>query len=229
MTIRHHPPADLLTSYAAGTLDLGDHIAVATHLSACPRCQAMAAALEHVGGAVLTGLPPMPMTDGALARVTARLDEPDRHSEHENKDRAHPDRQDMGRTNRAPLDAVPGLPGFMRRYMAAPWIWVAPGVRMRPIQLPAASDSRVFLLQSRPRTKMLEHTHTGTELTCVLTGGFRHAAGDFGPGDFDWGDAEVRHDVTVAPSESCLCLVAMRGEVRLRGFWGALIQPFIRL
>ena len=215
MTIRHHPPGELLTSYAAGTLDLGEHIAVATHLNACTRCQTMACAMEHVGGAVLSGLTPAPMSDDSLARVVARLDEPEPPAI-----RPAPGGQ---------LDDLPGLPSFVRRFTAAPWKWIAPGVRLRPILLTAHSRTRVFLLKSAPGTKMLEHSHTETELTCVLTGGFRHAAGDFGPGDFDWGDAEMRHDVTVAPSETCICLVAMRGGLRLSGLLGALIQPFVRL
>ena len=44
---------------------------------------------------------------------------------------------------------------------------------------------------------MLEHTHTGTEMTCVLTGSFSHEAGHYGPGDFDLGDESVNHNVGV--------------------------------
>jgi hypothetical protein len=34
--------------------------------------------------------------------------------------------------------------------------------------LSGGGKARAFLLQSSPGTRMLEHTHTGSELTCVL-------------------------------------------------------------
>ncbi len=74
MTIHHHPPEELLTAFAAGLLDLGQHVAVATHLVGCAHCRDAVRTMEHVGGAVLTGLPPSAMSVGALASVEARLD-----------------------------------------------------------------------------------------------------------------------------------------------------------
>lgn len=217
MSIQHHPTDELLTEFAAGTLDPGQHVAVATHLIGCSRCRDAMHLMEHVGGAVLAGLSPTPMSDGALARVEARLRQPVVHE-------AHGREPEPGT-----LDGVPGLPAFVRRYPAASWTWIAPGLRLRRIRLPAESGTRVFLLKSAPGTKMLEHTHTGTEMTCVLAGSFSHEAGTYGPGDFDLGDDTINHDVTVGPGEDCICLVAMRGNLRLAGIAGALIQPFVRI
>ena len=217
MSIQHHPLDELLTAFAAGTLDLGQHVAVATHLTQCARCRDATQLMEHVGGAVLASLPPTPMSGDSLTRVQARLREPIAYET---------PREEPGS---GALDDIPGLPAFVRRYSAAPWKWIAPGVRLRPIQLPAVSGTRVFLLKSRPNTRMLEHTHTGMEMTCVLTGCFSHEAGHYGPGDFDLGDDSMRHNVMVGPAEDCICLVAMHGALRMAGFIGHLIQPFVRL
>lgn len=217
MTIHHHPPDELLIAFAAGTLDLGQHVAIATHLTRCPRCRDAIRIMEHVGGTVLTDLPPTPMSDDAFSRVQARLRQP------------VAEQAPRARTEPGALDDMPGLPAFVRHYPADPWKWIAPGVRARPIRLPVESDTRVFLLKSVPGTKMLEHTHTGTEMTCVLAGSFSHDAGEYGPGDFDLADPSVKHDVTVGTAEECVCLVAMRGKLRLGGLIGALVQPFIRL
>ena len=65
---------------------------------------------------------------------------------------------------------------------------------------------------------MLEHTHTGTELTLVLEGSFSHEGGRFGPGDFGYGDDEVDHRPIVGDEGPCLCLVAMTGDLRMNGF-----------
>jgi putative transcriptional regulator len=217
MTIRHHPPDELLTAFAAGTLDLGEHVVVATHLTGCSRCRDSMRLMEHVGGAVLADLTPTPMSDNAFRRVEARLRQPVA------DDTRHE------RTRPGALDDMPGLPTFVRCFSVAPWKWIAPGVRLRAIRLPAESDTRVFLLKSVPGIKMLEHTHTGTELTCVLTGSFSHGAGQYGPGDFDLGNQATNHNVVVGRAEDCVCLVAMRGKLRLAGLIGTLMQPFVRL
>jgi putative transcriptional regulator len=217
MIIQHHPLDALLTGFAAGTLDLGQHVAVSTHLIACSTCREMMHLMEHVGGALLAELPPTPMSSDALARIEARMQRPVAGEPY------------AMRAASGALDDIPGLPLFARRYSAMPWRWIAPGVRLRPIRLPADSDTRVFLLKSAPGTKMLQHTHTGSEMTCVLKGSFSHQGGRYGPGDFDLGDDSVDHNVIVGQGEDCVCLVAMHGELRLAGLLGALVQPFVRL
>ena len=216
MSIEHHPTDSLLAAYAAGTLDHGQHIAIATHLVSCPQCRAFMRSMEQVGGAVLTNLPPTPMANGALAAVEARLNEPERAAAAE-------------MTPTVPETEVPGLPKFVRRYPFGNWKWVAPSVHLRRIVLPYASDTRVFLLKSGPGTKMLEHAHTGFEMTCVLSGAFSQGGGHFGPGDFDLVDETVDHEPVVDSGQDCVCLVAMQGNLRLNGLLGRIMQPFVRL
>ncbi len=217
MTISHHPPDELLTAFAAGTLDLGQHVAVATHLQSCPHCRTMARAMEQVGGAMLERLPPSQMSPGALAAVAARL-----------SDSARSDAA-ASEPSAAGFRDIAGLPPFVRQYRDSSWKWIAPKVHFRPIGLPRPSDTRVFLLRSKPGTKMLEHTHTGFEMTCVLSGSFAHDGGHFGPGDFDFGDGSVDHDVVVDSTEDCICLVAMQGDLKLHGMIGRLLQPLVRM
>jgi putative transcriptional regulator len=214
MTIEHHPEEATLAAYAAGALDLGQHVALATHLRACPQCRDWVRAMERLGGALLADSPEAELSAGALAKALARLDEPPRQTPPEAPETA---------------DAPPELPTFVRRYTFGPWRFVAPRVRMRPIHLPEPSPTRVFLLKSAPDTTMLTHEHTALEMTCVLRGAFRHAGGRFGPGDFDLGDETVQHRPQIESGEDCVCLVAMQGELRWSGFWGRLAQPFVRL
>jgi putative transcriptional regulator len=219
MTITHHPDDALLTAFAAGTLDLGQHVAIATHLASCPHCRSFVQAMEQVGGSVLDSLPPSTMASNALARVEARLS---------NRPAAEEAKADAA-TRPATDPDTSGLPKFVQRYQLGRWQWIAPRVHLRPIALPVPSETRVFLLRSGPRTRMLEHSHTGIEMTCVLKGAFRHDGGHFGPGDFDLGDENVEHRPIVDATEDCVCLVAMVGDLRLNGLIGRLMQPFVRL
>jgi putative transcriptional regulator len=172
--------------------------------------------MERVGGALLIDLPPVSMASNAFATIEPRLGEPS------------PVRP--GEVSSAELETVtPGLPKFVRRYRFGDWKWVAPSIYVRPIELPMPSDTRVFLLKSGPGTRMLEHSHTGVEMTCVLAGGFSQEQGHYGPGDFDVGDEDVDHYPIVDPGGDCICLVAMQGGLRFGGLIGRLIQPFVRL
>jgi putative transcriptional regulator len=212
MSVMHHPPAELLAGFSAGTLDAGEHLAVAVHVSGCPACRRLVRAIEGVGGSALEATEPAAMKAGAFEAVMAKAHQSPPHS-HALADSFADDE----------------LPKVLRHYRIGRRRWVAPGVSMRPIELPGRSSSRAFLLRSDPGTHMLEHTHTGAELTCVLRGSFSHEGGRFGPGDFDFGDDTLDHQPTVGDGEPCLCLVAMTGDLRINGFFGRLIGPFVRL
>jgi putative transcriptional regulator len=216
MSIEHHPTDLMLAAFAAGTLDHGQHVAIATHLVSCPQCCRFMRSMEYVGGSVLTGLPPAAMPSDTLARVEARLNEP-----------APLAAADVALA--VPETEIAGLPKFVRRYRFGNWKWIAPSVHVRPIVMPHASDTRVFLLKSGPGTKLLDHTHTGIELTCVLSGAFSQDGDHYGPGDFDLGDESVDHQPVVEEGQDCICLVAMQGKLRLNGLIGRIIQPFVRL
>ena len=216
MSIAWHPKEVLLLGYAAGTLDPGEHIVLATHVMACGECRNLVGAMESAGGALLGALAPEAMADGALDRITARLDAP-----------APPETPPPPPAES--LREIDGLPAFVRRLSAQPWRWVAPGLHIQRIEPAAASPTRVFLLKARPGIRLLPHGHEQTELTCVLSGSFSHDGQRFGPGDFDCGDDATQHEVAIGPEAPCISLVAMRGRLTMPGFIGRLLQPLIAI
>lgn len=215
MTIQHHPSDVIIGAFAAQALDRGERMVIATHLKHCAHCRAFVRKIDPMCGLMLDRVAPVPVTDGSLARLMERLDEPT----------PRPIRTEPP----ANFEEIPGLPDAVRRQRAGDWKWIGPGVHLRPILLPEYEATRVFLLKAAPGTRMLQHSHTELEMTCVLTGAFSHDGGRFGPGDFDFGDEDVDHKPLVERGEDCVCLVAMRGELRLSGLIGRLIQPFVRL
>ena len=215
MTINHHPPEDLLADFAAGRLDEADRLVVGVHAAKCPRCRRFIAAIEQLAGAALEQAAPVTMADDAFATIMAAIDEPEAAL--------------VSAASRPVPLLDDDLPEILLRCRFGKSRRVAPGVKMQPIVLPGAGQSRAFLLWSAPGTRMLEHSHTGTELTLVLKGSFSHQGGDFRPGDFDFGDGEVDHQPIVGNDMPCLCLVAMSGDLQMRGWLGRLISPFVRL
>lgn len=216
MTIAHHPPEDLLTRFATGRLEEAEHLVLSVHVAQCARCRQFTRAIERLAGAAIEAAEPMPMSGAAFDSVMDRVRE----------------MQVPAPREHAPRPLEPGdpeLPDILRRHRIGKRRRIAPGVSLLPVLLSPGGRSRAFLLQSAPGTRMLEHTHTGTELTCVLTGSFSHEGGRYGPGDFDFGDDGVDHRPVVGGESPCLCLVAMTGDLRMNGFFGRLISPLVRL
>lgn len=215
---RHHAKTTTLAEYAAGTLDEGRSLVIATHLRMCAQCRDFVAAMEEAGGQMLAAVEPVAMAEDALSRAMSRLAQ------------ETPEVR-MARPKASPLaDVWQPEQSTLLGYELGPWRWVSPGLHYRSVKVPSeAGGTRVFMLKARPGLRIPEHQHTGTELTCVLTGAFIHEGGRYGPGDCDDADHEVGHSPVIDEGDECVSLVAMQGDIRMTGFFGRMIQPFIRL
>jgi len=212
MTIRHHPSETTLAELAAGMLDEGSTLVVATHVSLCPICRRAVRKLEAVGGAMLDDLEPTPLQAGARDAVFARLSEP-----------SPVDGADPG------ADVAEGLPAPLAAHKLGRWRWIGRGVYWRSVEIDRSGETRVFMLKAAPGIRLPDHRHQDREWTCVLHGAFTHAGGTYAAGDFDEADESVEHHPSVDPGETCICLVAMRGGIELQSFAGRLLQPLVRL
>lgn len=214
MTTAHHPTDATLLEYFSGTLDEGRRVVVAAHVEMCSSCRRLLSGMETVAGEYLDAVPPAPLSDGALARAISRLDAVALGSQTQQS---------------TSVDDLPVRLRALAPYKLGPWRWIGPGVYWRNVAIPEEATSRVFLLKAAPGTHLPQHTHEGTELTVILKGAFRHEGGRFGAGDCDDADDSVEHSPVVEDGEECVCLVAMEGNIRLRSFFGRLIQPLVRL
>lgn len=214
MNPTHHPKVETLLEYFSGSLDEGIRLVVAAHLEMCPSCRRLLAGLQTAAGDHLDAIAPAPLGLAALERAIARLD-----------DVTH-------RSSAKRVQVENDLPVRLEAlapYELGGWRWIGPGVYRRSVTLSGHGPSRVFLLKASPGTQLPQHTHDGTELTVILKGAFRHEGGRFGAGDCDDADDSVEHRPVVEDGEECICLVAMEGNIRLRGFFGRLMQPLVRL
>jgi putative transcriptional regulator len=211
MTVIQHHPSDLtLAEFAAGMLDEGRALVVATHLAACASCREAARDFEHVHGAILQQSEPIPMAPDALQRALQAVDAID-------------EKQVSQRLSAKPA-ASP-----LSYYQLGAWRRIGPHVRWRDVERASVGTTRTFMLMAAPGTKIPSHGHIGLEWTCVLQGAFRHQLGRFGPGDFDEADESIDHDPIVEDGEDCICLVALQGGIRFKGWFGRLMQTFVRL
>ena len=212
MTARPQPSEERLLAYAAGTLSPPEAVVVATHLALRPDTAQWVEGLQAIGGEVLDSIEPAPLADDLLARTLAKLaSTPD--------DMAPPE----------PANDMTELPAPLRRYELGPWRWIGPDMHVRDVHAPRDGDCRVILLRIGSGRTTPVHTHQGVELTCVISGAYETDEGRFGPGDFEEADGEVHHRPRTVSDEPCLCVVALDGQIRLDGWIGSLLQPFVRL
>lgn len=211
MTARLQPSEERLLAYAAGTLSPPESVVVATHLALRPATARWVQNLQAVGGEVLETIEPAAVADDLLARTLASLTAAD--------DTLPPE----------PANDMTELPEPLRRYALGPWRWIGPDMHVREVHAPRDGECRVILLRIGSGRTTPVHTHAGVELTCVISGAYETDEARFGPGDFEEADGEVHHRPRTVSAEPCLCVVALDGQIRLDGWIGRLLQPFVRL
>lgn len=212
--IKHHPSDETLLRHASGTLEPGPRIVVAVHAGGCSVCAGRIAEFEAFGGSLLQEIEPEEMETGALDRAMALI-------EADGSGR----RKTMATPRLARADVGIRLPEALDDCGIGPWRWMGPGVRWSRVTLAGDVDANVMLLKVAAGRKLPEHTHVGSEYTHVLKGAFHDARGRYGPGDLDEADDDVQHQPIVDDDGECICIAAVEGQTKLRGFFGRLIQP----
>lgn len=216
----HLAPAELFLDYAAGSIDPGYGLAVATQLALSAEARQEIARLKAIGGQLLEASPAAPLGPEALTQVLARLDRP---ATDVPVRRATWEDETVGE-GALPAPICRLLPGPVGEL---PWQKVISGVEEYRFEVPGA-HGKVSLLRIEPGRSMPRHTHRGEELTLVLNGHYDDSLGRFGRGDLALLDESVDHQPVAGSDQDCICLVVREAPLRLTGPLGRLLNPFIR-
>lgn len=223
----HHPAPDLLLAYAAGSLDEGASLLVATHLALCPQCRAEVVRLEEIGGALLEGTEQVAVGEDLLAGVLARLDKPPTPAAiHRPRVTPPPKGAPMGAPMGAPL-----LPQPLRAYIGGDldhvrWRVTIPGLHEAAVPCQGGS---VKMMRIRAGMGMPRHTHDGDEFTLVLAGGFSDAGGHYLRGDFAATDPSIDHRPVADADGDCICIAFTDAPLRLTGRFLRWLNPILRM
>ena len=212
----HHPGADLLLSYAAGTLGESWSLAIATHLALCPHCRDLLAVAEELGGTLLAEVEPIALAPGSWQQVASRLE-----------GRA----ETPGPSPAKPTEDVPPtFPQPLRDFIGSdardvPWKRIGGGAYQ--FLIPTADDARARLLLIPAGKPVPRHGHRGRELTLVLSGCFSDHIGTFARGDLEDGDEDLVHQPLAGSAADCICLAVTEAPLRFTALIPRLVQPFI--
>jgi len=212
-TINHHLTDELLMSYAAGTLEEGFSLVVATHISLCDECRARLESFEAVGGSLVNDCEAAPVSDEALEATFALID-------------AVPDAPVQPRV------AVKGsvFPAPLQEYVGGDLddvTWRSVGGGVQQAVLKTEGGSKVRLLSIPGGAAMPDHGHLCLELTLVLKGAFEDEDGVFARGDIEIADEDLHHTPVASDGEVCICLAATDAPLRFKGLVPRIAQPFL--
>lgn len=223
--IKHHPDINILTEYAAGTLEWALGLSVAAHIHFCPVCKAQISILNDLGGTLLKASEDPAVDDALFAQVMQRI--------HEQQALAP---QNPPQTKLHPSVAkdpmLLNLPKAVKKLLPQEkplrWKWVTPDLRMK--RLKTGQDKfEVALQKIGIGGKVAEHNHKGLEVTVVLTGCFSDGDGVYSQGDYLVRRPGEVHRPTAAQNQDCLCLSISEAPVQLTGMLGKLLNPFLSI
>jgi putative transcriptional regulator len=203
VSVRSHPADAILAAYAGGGLRAGFDLVVAAHLEACPVCRRAVRLFETAAAGLVDATQPAAMEADALSHLMARLDREPQAPE----PAVAPD----------PRPLIERLPLKRRR-------WLAPGTWVQQVDVPHAPEDRIYLLRMRAGLKGIDHSHSGTEFTQVISGALNDNGEILRAGDFWERDTDDRHQAIIEPDDGgCVCLAATVGPLVGRSWLGRLI------
>ena len=211
----------LLAEYAAGTLPLPVRRIVEAHLEMTPGNRRFVEALDMVGGAELEAIEPLPLADrdAMLAAIFAADDAPAA-SMRAGAAAAMPDARAADALPEALADYLPG------GVATAKWRRLLPS--LKECQRDEQDGMVTKLVWVRRGAAIPSHTHHGTEITLVLSGGFTDGPHHAARGDIVVADDSVDHRPIADADEDCICVAITDAPLRLTGPIGRLFAPLMR-
>ncbi len=202
MNIQQHPDLAWLIDYSAGTLSLGFHTVIASHIGVCANCRAQLHTVERMGAHLTVSNPTLrPRITAAAIRARApKLNPP--------PDAASPNGE---------------LRDFVAANLSFDWHGLdwRPGVSgLRIARLKDQKQERIWLLHAEPGVALPEHTHHGAELTLILHGAYRSDNQLYGVGDIDENDESITHRPIVTRDSDCISLLVFEGRLQYTGALG---------
>ncbi|MEX1665348.1 ChrR family anti-sigma-E factor [Zhongshania arctica] len=231
--IEHHPKDDTLYSYAAGSLPAALALVVGCHLQFCPQCRSQVRSGESLGGTLMSALSPQALSERARSNVLQRLEMQEVHAD--TQVLTHTDEIEIvsslaGGKNTGARGSMPVLLQKVleeKDFDALPWKrTIAPGLKQIVVD---CGEGRARLLRIAAGRKMPAHSHSGSELTLILSGGYSDALGQFNAGDVADLEGSTEHQPVADSDRDCICLAGMDAPLAFKGLVARLIQPLVGL
>lgn len=195
---------NLLEQYAAGYLNHGMAVLVASYVTLSSDARRRLDELESLNGVLLNEAEPVSVSSTMLKDLQGLLDDVPAEAEE------------------TPVEVVnQDLPSPLRQFINQPieeakWRFAYPGVRQMTLPIGDRGE-KVKLLKIKPGKAAPRHSHDGVEATLVLRGAFSDGKRLFQRGDVAVADHDVKHRPRAQGDEDCICLAVTDGGLRFAG------------
>lgn len=220
-----HPSDNILLEFSAGTLDWAVSICVSAHLQFCPNCKNKVMRFNAIGGAVVEKVAPQTVSESSFSSLMARINKASDCSTAKHCTGHAQDHSSLDERTRA-------LPNVVQKLIPKdkPLKWKFISSDLHCAQLETGQDKyEVSFHKIKRGGKVVEHDHRGLEVTLVLEGSFSDDKGNYVPGDFIEKAPGDIHRPMAAQDQDCLCLSVVEAPVKVTGFIGKLINPFLSI
>lgn len=211
--INHHIHPDILMSYAAGNTSPEVSLVVASHLTVCSKCREDVATYEKLGGHIIENADVVSVNPDTISNIFDKID----------------NSVDMENDQPISKNFFDGIPRVLQKYLPSGntltenWKKALTGFKYFDINI-GDSSSVVKMLSIPPGKKLPHHTHSGTEFTLVLQGGFKDETGSYDAGDVAIVDEKDSHTPIADKNEGCVCLVVYEGSLKFKGLFGPVLN-----
>ena len=206
----------LLLDYATGALSRPLEILVETHLAMNEESSQSMRMLMQLGGILLEDCEPVSLSEGALENVMSQLG---RHDTDITKDSA----KIHSHNEWLPRPVANYVPSADCKKS-----WRRAGIGIMEVDIDfGESGGQAKIYRIAPGTAVPIHTHTGAEVTLVLSGGFTDETGSYGPGDISIQEAGGEHQPVADDDGECIVYAVNEGQIRLTGPIGRVLNLLV--
>lgn len=232
MTAQHHPSTELLTSYAAGSLQLSQALCVASHIEMCPKCQQSYRRLQNLGAYMFGNLPP----EAAPEQPRQTKSQAHQHLRHKVFDKIRSANDENPRATTPPAAKAlvkSNVPRCLQQFIPdgfekLQWKRLSPAIQQAHL-CNDINGAQVALLKIKPGGTSGHHTHMGDEYTMVLKGAFSDETGIFQQGDFILRNSQHKHRPIATKDSECICLTVVEAPLQFTGLFTRWLNPLMRL
>ena len=207
---------DVYSNYAAGCLDPAFCLLIETQAALRPDVARAVARAETIAGVFLETEEASALSAGAIDKAFAMIDAYEAGTQ--------PDTAAVNLANDG-LDELLALPEPLREtalqsFQSQKWQGLTNGIRR--LKLDTGSEAEVELYRIEPGCTVPKHSHSGSEFTLVVSGGFSDESGSFGPGDLSLKGPNDTHQPTGDVDGVCFALAVRDGGLRFTGLMGVM-------
>ncbi len=208
--------SEIYGAYASGVLDPAFALLVQTQAALKAEVAEAIARSEALAGALMEREPQAELSDDALARTLALIDDDETAGSSTVKRAALLAGQALKDLDQLPeplqnsaIDAISA---------GNSWKFNAPGIRRLQLTLDSEAEAEIYRIE--PGVSVPKHSHEGFEYTLCVAGAFRDETGVYGPGDLALNGPEDTHRPVADAPEVCFTLAVRGGGLKFTGMMG---------